>query len=136
MAIQTQTERRATAAERQRRHRARLRGEQPEHRVVECPWCQRLWVPQRQGTLCSRSCVESAGRLKRRLTVSDASWADDTTRMCLELQPRIDYLCNHRGGGHWTDRLGRMRRLGLLTPAMDDQLRQTQPEWASDQWWT
>ena len=90
-------------------------------------------MPQRQGTLCSRSCIESAGRLRRRLAV-ETDIDDATTRQCLELDPRLTYLCDHRGGGHWTERLARMRRLGLLTAEQDEQMRIMQPSWAQEQW--
>ncbi len=134
----TATSVRAAAAERQRRRRARLRGdrlggEQPQPRVVSCPWCERLWVPQRQGQFCSRSCVESAGRLRRQLKV-DADGADDKTRLCLELEPRLAYLCQPRTRVHWTERLRRMRRLGLLNSEQDEQLRLIQPDWAQKEW--
>ena len=134
MATQTQTEIRAAAAERQRRRRARLRGETPEHRVVDCPWCGRHWVPQRQGTLCSRSCIESAGRLRRRLDVHRDCALEGRDYDLQQFFPRLHYLCDEHGRGTWQDRLWRMRRLGFITREQDEQLCLSQAQWVQDQW--
>lgn len=72
-----------SAAERQRRRRAKLALQAEPRQPQECDCCGRLWVPQRQGRYCGRHCVERAGRFRRRLADSNqlealSSWLGST----------------------------------------------------------